>query len=242
MNRVARGASLIVATLVSLAAFSSAARAVVSLNWNSCVTPVGTPLQTFACDTNVGTPFDLIVGMSPFALMSDVRFVFARIWISADDPTLPSWWQVQPGGCRAAEFTLAPDPPFPTSCADPWFGRATLRVDFPQNCDPRGTNLTLTATVPDGVPLTLSPGFHYAMFRLRFSKGHTSGADACVGCAIGACIWTDGIGISTASGAFTDSGRSTARWQFNGGCQNLGLCPPVSTSRPTWGAIKSFYR
>jgi len=239
---VARGASLIVAALVWLAAFSSVARAVVSLNWNTCAAPVGTPLQTFACDTNAGTPLDLIIEMNPFTLMSNVSIASVLLSFSSDQATVPDWWQIQPGGCRAADFAIAPDPPFPAGCADPWLGGATMIVDFLQACDPRGMLLSLRATVPAGAPLTLAPGNRYAMFRLRFSRGHTSGADACGGCSAGACLAIDGISITTAAGGFSDSPGNFVRWQSAGSCASVGFCGPTPTNRPTWGSVKSLYR
>src|SRR5882672_8400692 len=107
------------------------------INWNTCARPTTTPLQTFACNTDTGPSFDLIVSMFPFTLMQNVVGSDIRVWFRSSQVTLPSWWQIQPGGCREAAFTVDGTAPFPAGCADPWLGQATVWAEI-QNptCDP----------------------------------------------------------------------------------------------------------
>ena len=248
MARSIRTVRLVVGSVVLLTVFPQLAQAQASpyLNWSSCAPPSGVPLQTFACDGDTGAPFDLILTLIPPETVSNVSSATAFIEFKSDQATLPDWWQIQPGGCRADDFSVDPSPPYPSGCVDAWLGRATITAQFQTPCDTRSQVVLLRAIVPPGVPLTLSQGIRYAIFRLRFSRGNTGGAGACGGCSFSACFWNDGAVVESATtGAYTfGSGGTAASWQSAVDCRGGGIdfCGPTSTGRPTWGAIKSLYR
>ena len=213
------------------------------LNWGTCTNPLSNPVQSFACNNDSGPSFDLILTLIPFTQMTDAVSSSVLLWFQSNQPTMPDWWQVQPGGCRAGDFTVDSTAPFPAGCADPWLGQATIVAEFQPACAPNGFFLSLRSQLPPGQTRTLVQGTRYAMFRMRINRDRTTGVGACGGCSYGACFGFEVISIGNSSGlGWSSSPGGMASWQTTAGCNRPAYCGPTEASRPTWGAIKSLYR
>lgn len=235
-----RACSLVVvlATLPAMAAAQT-----YGLNWNTCAPANGAALQAFACDTNAGASFDLVMAMNPFTSMPNATGANARLWFRSEAADLPSWWQVQSGGCRAGALTVDATPPFPAGCADAWLGQASVTVNLATvACDPHVLNMDVFAQLPPGVTRALLPGTRYLMFRLRIARVATTGPGACDGCALAGCFGTYGLFVSNSDGLgwSMSGGNNNARWQGTTACGAATCATPVRPS--TWGTIKSLYR
>ena len=234
------------AVLTALAfGIASHAHAWPMLNWNSCQWLDGSPLRTFTCDSNSGATFDLIYSTDVFTSMPDVTGARIRLWIQTAEGVLPAWWQLQAGGCRSGAMTFDAAAPFPSGCADPWLGAATVGATATfLDCNPKGLKLDLHAFLPEGVTRSLVTGPRYAMFRMRIDRSRTVGAGACGGCHLAACIGVQGISIENSTGAAWSIASDTyVRWQgTTSPCGNGPNCGPAPARASTWGSIKSLYR
>ena len=186
-TRRSRAASAALLLLLSLATSSPrAARGdAASLAWGACAGGGGVSNQTFACDTNIGD--HVIIGS--FVLGESLPFtadwgVEARL--TAGQPgtasTVPEWWRLEPGGCRAGvlstSFDFTSNPYVP--CADPYFGQAlaappqiTLITtpDLPPHGSSTFERIQLGAYVP--LPVTLAAGTEYDVFRIRITNDNS---------------------------------------------------------------------
>ena len=227
-------------------ALAAAARAdPLELRWNSCDEIQAVPVQSFSCDSNSGGTFDLIYSVNPFTVMTNVDRADIRLWIQSSQPALPSYWHLESGGCRAGALSLDPAAPYPAGCTDPWLGAAAVTADVRWlDCRPSGLLIDLHAVLPPGTTRSLVPGTRYAMFRLRFDRSHTIGADACGGCNLIATFGVGGISIgSAAGGGWSMSPASYAAWQSNvGPYADSPNCGPTRLRPSTWGTIHSLYR
>lgn len=235
-------AGILVLALTALPAAASAQT--YGFNWDTCAPANGAALQTFACDTNDGASFDLVMAMDPFTPMPNATGANSRIWFRTEAAALPSWWQVLPGDCRAGAIAGDATAPFPAGCADAWLGQATVTVSFSTLlCDPQLLIMDVFARLPPGVTRSLVPGTRYVMYRLRISREATTGAGSCAGCPASGCFGTYGLFVSNSDGLgwSMSGGNNFARWQGQYACSGPSCGPtPVRTS--TWGAIHSLYR
>lgn len=215
------------------------------LNWNSCSETAGVPMQSFACNTSSGAPFDLIYSINPFTPMSGVTGADIHVWLQSSQSVLPSWWRLDAAGCRSGALSVDATGPYPAGCADPWLGAATVTADMAYlACRPDGLQIDLHARLPEGTTRSLSTGTRYAMFRLRVDRSHTSGAGACGGCNLIASFGVAGISIRRSDGlGWSMSPAAYAAWQSTASPYDTNPnCGPTSVRTPTWGTIKSLYR
>lgn len=245
-HALARSRSALGALVLVLALPASARAQTLGLGWNSCLYSPTPPVQAFACNTNTGTPFDLIVWMNAFTTMTEVVRSDTRMWFTSSAPALPSWWTIGPTGCRPGAITIETAAPLPASCSDPWLGQATISTSIasPSPCLASAMVLDLHATLPAGVTRTLDMGTRYAMFRLRIARALSTGAGACGGCSVAGSFGVGGLTVGNSQGlAWSVSPNAYAAWQnFVPNLPDPQSCGPTPARASTWGSIKSLYR
>ena len=218
-----------------------------SIGWLNCraLGGAGVDNQLFGCSSEIN---DLPL-QAAFVLSSPVDSVIAfELVIDVDvaDVSLPPWWRMDPGQCRAGGWSA--DVLAPASCDDPWQGAGVAAVQgwlagTPGGSPRHGRLLVAAAAIP-GTFVTLDADVAYTAARavLRTNKTLT-----CEGCAIPACLVFNSLLIRRLPGSSVETltlsnpevpGLERVRWQGGSGAD----CQAVPTRRSTWGAVKSLYR
>lgn len=240
---------LIALTLLLLAfADHAAAEPRATLRWNDCG-DAGQTARSIACNTNEGAS-ELVVSFMPPAWLEQLTGFSSAIEIVPYADELPSWWKVfVPTSCRpdVLSLILAPDASTSPVCVQPWPavpGGSITSYSY-QGVHPNwwGNNarVTLAAGVPTSWVGPVSPDSEYFAYRLRIGHARTSGADACDGCAMAACLELRSLSLWQPAGVGDvelAEGWRTVGWQ---GTRHFPSCYTPTHNR-TWGAIKSLYR
>ena len=246
------------AVLVAVASYAAAipARADdMTLRWDDCGVS-GTALETFACDTNTGVN-ELVVSFTLSAPRSLTGIEAMMEVLYPSTGPLPSWWDVP--ACRSSSvFGVTVASGF-AGCVSPWAPSAAGGAIFePTFFGPTIGRLRAAVGVPPVDSASLTAGVEYGALRITISHAKTSGAGSCPGCAQPAGIYLRTIECYKASDPLPlvifptvpDDHRYFVGWQCEGTPQfdhalvtgwTFTSCN-VATKRPTWGAVKSFYR
>jgi len=214
------------------------------LSWYDCQDHgPSVPNLNFACNLNYDPPIQLTLWMSPFTEMPNVTVISTAIYLNAMDTVVPSWWQLAPGGCRAGLASVDLVTPPGPGCLDPWAGQATATlVVYSATCGPGIEGFRVTVQLPPGQSRALHMYQRYRLFRLAIPLDHTTGTDACQGCASSVCFDVPYISIGNSDGlGWSTSGDQFASWQ-GADCRNAySECPITSARTTTWGSIKTLY-
>jgi hypothetical protein len=192
--------------------------------------------QVLDCAFTLGFPLDSVVALE----------VVVDVQVSGG--TLPDWWRLEPGGCRAPALVGATVFPSQTPCEDFWQGRAaTPKQAFYFPGQPRGgasqARIVLAcALLPDSAERLEASTMYHAV-RLVLRNQRTS---QCPGCALPACLVLNSILVGRLPGApggdllIQTPGPDLAnRATWQGGA---GECAAVPVRPGSWGRIKSLYR
>lgn len=204
-------------------------------------------LQTNACDSNLGTQ-EWFASLLLDAPLQGVIGLIAVIDFQHSAPSLPDWWALQPGGCRAGEIdpsALFADRP---GCADPWASApsgATALIQGINPTQPRGganqMRLYYTAAVSSSEAVDWAAGAAYHAVRLSLTHARTTGVGACAGCSGAACVVLNAIEIQRLSGpdvVLSDGGgQNIVNWQ-----PSAPDCATVPVVRTSWGRLRTLYR
>lgn len=223
--------------------------ATLGLTWNECAPGSGLALRTNAC-TNALVPLSLLPTFTLDAPVDSVAFLELVVDVIAEDPVLPDWWRLEPGGCNAGAMTGTGDYTGLGACTDPWNGGGTALVQVWSPGEPRGganmARMIVTSSVLPANFASLQAGVEYYAAHLRLSLARGSGVGSCAGCLRGACLVLNSVQLGRLPGASpalvtvvpTSGGTpGIATWQ-NGHAE----CAAVPVRNRTWGAIKSLYR
>lgn len=245
-------------TLLALSLVPARAHAApgISLAWDHCLAQ-GTGVQNkmFACNVNSGShvavgTFELTHGMVDFVATEIV------IQLAAADGTLPAWWQLRSGDCRAGSLGVNNQAnPDDVACPDWSHGNKTVALaayctfgdqclDLPPPLANQAQILLLEA-VPGALREVLEGAQPYFSFDLVLNNRRTVGTGSCSGCDIPVCIGLNSIKVYAQDNTDTRfisnpsvPGANFVTWQGGGpGCP--GATP---TRNATWGAVKSMYR
>ena len=240
---------LMACALVALTAgIAAAGPGGINLGWNDCGGSPGTLNRVFACNTNAGlnTLVGSLVAPSCVTAMSANEIV---IDIQSAGLTLPAWWGMRTGFCRAAsslggnfDFTAGP-----FTCFDYWQGGAigALQEDAPAGNRARIKGV-FALPAGDARITGIPEGTEVYSFKANINNAKTTGLGACAGCQEGVCIVLNSIKINqpvteVCGGKFLSlpAPRNTATWQAGipGDC--LNATPSRNT---TWGSVKALYR
>lgn len=242
--------------LLLLAAAAPAARAQygsgLNLFWDHCYADGGATRTLFDCSTNAGeavlvASVVIPADMPQFAASSAIFDVYVA------DGTIPPWWQVGTGQCRANAVGVSFDPnTFPPSdnCPSIWGDLVPLQVQAIQTgiTGPGMFRVNSGAAVPAGSEIALlADGTDRVVCRLVVRHTKTVGAGACEGCRTGACFWLRetklqqpaGVGDYTVTNQLWNSlvGHNA---DANYGAPSIWCYTPALNR--TWGAIKTLYR
>lgn len=217
-----------------------------TLAWADCLAGAGTHNQVFGCGSN-SVEFLLFPA---FELATSVDSVFQLevvIDLQHSSVTLPDWWRLDPGQCRADQAIA--DVAFAgTGCMDPWSGVGISAIQGyltgPPGRSSSQARILIAATVPSSQAVTLQSGVTYAAARVRLRTGNST---TCAGCSGSACLVLNSIQLQrlavTGPGTITLTvpPNETANWvTWQGG---VGAdCATVPVRNQTWGAVKSLYR
>jgi len=230
--------------LIAAAASAQTAGRTSGLSWDGCAAPPSN--RSFACDTNTGTPFELVMWLKPFPSFEShaVTGAEAGLTIQTPDPVLPSWWRIDPGGCRAGVASLTTTSTVLPGCADAWGGLASGSIEYvpAAYCPPNVLGLRLGIAMPAGQSRVLV-GEPYALFRIRVTRAGTAGPGSCDGCTSPACFITNGISLFGATQpGWGYSTFDVASWQGASCRWNTYCSGPTPVLPSTWGSIKAIYR
>jgi hypothetical protein len=226
----------------------------VNINWGDGCWSDGTPvsLLAFPCNTNTG----MATMTCSFAVDYDMP-QFAGVEITLDgfsgSPTIPAWWQMATGECRAgaistsADFLQAPQ----VGCQDMWGGHALGGLAtygwgprWGGNDRDRAHMLIGFAVAPEQLP-PITAGIEYYAAQIRIGYEKTAGDDACAGCGT-SFVWYLYSIKAAELGQYemlyepiSNDGSLCLVWQA--GYASAWTCY-VPVRNTTWGQVKSLYR
>lgn len=231
--------------LLSLAALTiecAAHAASMQLSWSQCYGDGQVLNQDFACNNN-WLPHVLVASFTPDMTSDTVNGNEVVIDIRTNSAALPSWWQFKnTGSCRNASLKVASRPSPNSTCLDEFGQDGIAAIGAYLVAGPYaylGARIIAVVAVPASAVAHVDPTHEYFSLAFIIDSAHTTGADACGGCAVGAEIELNSIKL-TAGGADLDEfigaspGENYAYWQ--------GGVTYVPTRSATWGAIKALYR
>lgn len=226
---------------------SGGAQPVAHLAWDDCGA-AGRLTRTFACDTNVGSE-QLVVSFVPPAVAAFTGIeVGIRFWPPA--ASLPSWWALSAGGCRATSLRSSPFAPGFSACPDPW----TSEMFWTADLNTATQELRAFADLNKGQEHALEAGVEYHGLRFTFNHAKSAGAGACAGCSMPVGMYLSRLRLQLGPPDPTFEYPLTevpyVNWQCEGtpvvsqgvvvGWSFPGCATPART--PTWGRIKTLYR
>jgi hypothetical protein len=267
--------ALLLALASGLSSAPAAAQpaATLKFSWDHCSGEGQVSDRTFACNTNSGSDFIYAsMVIDDGNARAGVAIIEGKVDVTTTAATLPAWWQVTTGSCRANAVTAGAGP-FTTgpSCVA-WY--ASPGPDPPVgifNAAPgvdgiKTLSLTSVSALPPGSEATLPAGQELLLFTIRISHAKSTGTGSCVGCQLPTCIGFGAVRLIYAPGTLPDETivggpGSAVTWQsafvagytpvpahVDGGQSipyhgNLACTFGAVPARGrTWGLIKSFYR
>ncbi len=169
----------------------------INLSWSDCGT-YGDALHRFACDSNAGTPFDLVASFRPPPEVARATGLTAVLTIANPNGVLPDWWKHGAGGCRVAFASSFDFTSGPFSCVDLFQGIAVgggLGY-LAGGSDPSRARVVVQAGIPEELAGSLDPNVEYYAAIVRVRRSNTVGTEACAGCETPVCIGLESVTIS----------------------------------------------
>jgi len=226
----------------------------VALAWDHCHGEgTGRSIQSFACDTNVGSQ-RLVGSFSPDVTIANVTGLEMVLDVQRTDclgvcdpppppGPLPQWWTfLEPSACRqtSLSFSAAPDPANGT--CRPWVGApGGYLVSYRVNAtDPSRARLLAISVVPAPGADVLSMVDEYDAFTLTIGHQKTVGDGRCDGC-------NEVVVLRLSSVSLVTDGHVADQWltrPLDGVDANVVAWRPaaVPVRRSTWTALRSLFR
>ena len=122
---------LVCCALMTALSVATIARAQINLAWNDCITQPGSAVDvSYACDgSRAGQPYRLVPSFICPADLPQFVGVQMVIDVTTDSPTLPDWWRLGVGDCRANTLLYPATAEFNSvgsgstgACRNPWLG------------------------------------------------------------------------------------------------------------------------
>lgn len=247
------------AVLLAISA-STALAGGVNINWSDCFGATPTSSVTFNCAANSGSVGTAWVSIVPDQAMTQVVSTTVVVNITAGGGSLPLWWELQPGGCRAGAGVMDYAATFGAVGCPSIFEQTTdTGIPPATNADVIGVGnvvagvggvdrvrLVAIGAVQPSLAATIDNTTEYVVSKLAISKAKSTGGVVCAGCNTGAVIVVDEVRIQQPLGV----GDQTV--VASGGQQSVqyistasgAIAPPavVPTRGSTWGAVKALYR
>jgi hypothetical protein len=224
-----------------------------TLAWNDCLGGAGAAQNlAYAC-SGENDVFTLYCALAVAQSVPGVIGAEVVVDIEHASASLPDWWQLGgsgTGGCRAGVLSASYDFSADPGCTDAWqtlgFGGIQgFTVGPPDHTFPNQARIKAVAAVTSDHAVTLLPGTEYGIVKLCISSQHTTGANACAGCAEAACLVFQsailrvlpGVGSDLLIGEAAAPSADFATWQGT-----AADCSAVPARRTTWGTLKALYR
>ena len=220
-----------------------------SLGWQDCRTAPGAggDNQNFGCTVTIND-LPLIPALKLTTAIDSVIACELVIDVGLATSTLPPWWHMEPGGCRATPSAWSASLATAVSCPDAWQGQATALAtswltSFPGSTSDRGRLTVAVAALP-GVLARLERDIPLALCRIALRSDNSL---TCSGCSIPGCLVFNSLLIRRLPGSLWEeatiatpevAGATWVRWQGGLGAD----CQALPTRRSTWGAVKALYR
>jgi hypothetical protein len=240
-------ALLLAPSIPGLSPAPAAAAPVAHLAWDDCGAS-GHLTRSFACDTNVGAE-QLVVSFVPPAVAAFTG-IEARIRFWPPAASLPAWWALSTGGCRAGSLRASPFAAGPSSCTSPW----TSQVFWTAQLDLSTQEIKVLVDLNKGQEHGLDGGTEYYGVRIAFDHARSTGAGACGGCSLPAGLYLSRLalllGPPDPTYEFALAEVPYVNWQCDGapivtaeGVTGWTFPDCATPARaPTWGRIKALYR
>ncbi len=237
--------------------------ATLQLRWDACYFDGGPGLRTFACATNSGSEV-LVASATPSAALPQFNGCSGELFLEfPNQASVPSWWQVGTGYCRAAASLSAAfvPPAGSTACLDPYVGLASGGASYTVGYDgPNRSRLRFVCAITGTA--SLSAGQNLFLCRFSINHARTVGTGSCVGCASPAGIGFGRVQLTQPAGVgspfiyYPEPGTDSdfVSWQeplsftreyawspSTGWHKSFTLVTPTPARRPSWGAIKAMY-
>ena len=217
----------------------------IQIAWNDCDGgPLSTDRTEFACDRNQGVVMQAVVS---FNAPQDMTFagVSVKLEIRPHAATVPAWWHLESGGCRAGGIGPNLDAIAGLSdyCDNPFAngGTALLSIVRPEVdgvilVEADGARGNQTGSIQAGRQYTAM------VFNLYVRRSVSAGGvPACEGCGVDATISVTEVQVAPLNGPMIilrPSGPAPSITYE--GRDNPGSSLPVA--RSTWGGLKALYR
>lgn len=234
----------------------------INMAWNDCASSGGTVNRPFNCGINTGQ--DVLVGSfvlpvaapSVISLEATIGIINEPTFTICDPippnpqgcvyPPLPSWWQLQTGGCRAGALSVATNflqPPFGSGvCMDFWQNQALGFSNYEWNVNGTGqARLRLAIAIPTDQAASLAEGQEYYGFQVVLRHTRAIGTDACEGCCTPVTLFCEQMTV-VQNYPTPDMVLSTPDQQNWVTWNNGNLACVTPTRNRTWGGIKATYR
>ena len=236
------------AVQIAVSASHSTAQGI-NLSWDDCGL-AGPERKTFACDTDLGTPFVLSGSFIPPVDVEQFVGVIAEIGLTGyGGGSVSDWWKFGFPPCRS-NVSLLVEGPTSQTCANPYGGVATTSFTY----DIASHGVCMTIMVSTDVATVLTPASEYEAFRISIPRTGTSSCGSA--CNEPTCIGLNWIRLVQSNSAgdvlvSNPANRDYVHWQsLVPGCPptdspdwTYGSCEiPTSTNRSTWGQIRQLYR
>jgi hypothetical protein len=222
----------------------------INLSWDDCGTH-GTGFKSFSCDTNTGA-HTIVGSFLPNFVVESMTSSQMILDLNSEAPSLPDWWRLGSGACRAG--SLNADFDFTSgysSCFDYWQGGAIGAATHDVPIGNR-TRITVNAALLSGPPGPIAADTEVYSFSLKINHARTTGDGACAGCDGGVCILFTSIRLMQQAPAppsiilTNPIDRAFVEWQCPTGITIAGPCYffgcPTPARGHTWGQIKQLYR
>jgi hypothetical protein len=229
----------------------------INLAWNNCLTQASAAEdKAYACDGSMnGTPFRLVFSFFTVVAMPQFVGIEAIIDVRTSQATLPDWWRLAPGECRASNLG------FPNgltgigtgstgACQNPWAGATTGGGSFwTSDSVAAGVGrVRLIFARASETSLNANQQYVGGVVSIDSYQDIDSGDGVCAGCALPGCIVLNQVQLFQTIGAtggdiqtVTDGQvRSYVTWQ--GGSVPNGCPGTQAPQQVRWGSIRATLR
>jgi len=239
--------------LLALCATVASAAQGTNIRWQNCFGDGGLFNKTSACSNNLGQSA-LVASFQLAAETDGVTGVEIVIDLASASPTLPAWWQFNPGQCRAGALGgSVSNSVSAVNCFD-WSNNKALggiaAYDDPSTA-PNNARIKAGAAVSAANIANLPPDVELFDLNVLITNANTTGASACSGCLVPVCIVHNSTNVVQGTtghvlltGPTNGLDSNTCTWQGGAGVVVGGKsgCPlAVSTSKRTWSSVKALY-
>lgn len=214
----------------------------INLSWDDCGT-AGVMNKNFTCDSDTGRSVLFGSFVSPLPIDSLTGFT-AVIDLCSMELTLPSWWVLSAGGCRAGALQASFEADAqPTACAS--VGSSPTLAFFQYTLGQHAWNdarILLFAYFEPG-STSIDGATEYFAFALSIDHRATTEPQECTGCTKPTCIVLNEINLTQSTGegdVRLTSPHSSYQATWQGGFLGCPFVVPIRAS--SWGTIKSLYR